>query len=78
MQVQRDGITRRSFLGLATSSVAAALVGCNSGPESSAERSLLRLETSTTAAAVPVMTWDTEGARAYRPTFSGRQSFSES
>jgi len=61
MQVQRDGITRRSFLGLATSSVAAALVGCNSGPESAAERSLLRLETSTTAAAVPVMTWDTEG-----------------
>lgn len=67
MNVRRDGITRRSFLGIATSSVAATLIGCNSGPKSAivspglAERSLLRLETSTATAAVPVLTWDTEG-----------------
>jgi len=61
MQVERDGITRRSFLGITASSVAVALIGCDSGPKFAAERSLLRLETSLTTAAVQVLTWDTEG-----------------
>ena len=64
--MKRYGITRRSFLGLATSSVAASVIGCNSGTQSSISSPVLpehwlRLETSTTSAAVPVLSWDTEG-----------------